>query len=359
MNLPRHLVVVAAGTGGHVMPGLAVADVMRVRGWTVSWIGTEHGMENTLVPRHGITLDKLAFAGMRGKGLRHFLSGGVRMLGAMRSSLQLLRARKPAVVFGTGGYVCVPVGLMAALLRKPLVLLNADAAPLLSNKFLSRFAQRVAFGFPSKQSALAERAVWTGNPVREQVTTLAEPAERYAGRTGALRLLVVGGSLGAAALNETVPRALARLPKEDRPMVVHQAGERHANSVRAAYAEAGVQAEVLTFIDDMAAQYNTTDLVVCRAGAITVSELCAAGVASLLVPLKVSTTSHQADNAQFMATAGAAVHVPQAELTAERLANEITGLKRERLLAMAQAARGLAKPQAANAVADLIEEAAS
>jgi UDP-N-acetylglucosamine--N-acetylmuramyl-(pentapeptide) pyrophosphoryl-undecaprenol N-acetylglucosamine transferase len=355
----RHLVVVAAGTGGHVMPGLAVADVLMARGWTVSWIGTEHGMENTLVPRHGIALDKLAFAGMRGKGLRHFASGGVRMLAALWASLKLLRARSPAAVFGTGGYVCVPVGLVAAMLRKPLVLLNADAAPLLSNKFLARFARYVAFGFPSKPGALAQRAVWTGNPVREQVTAMAEPAKRYAGRTGPLRLLVVGGSLGAAVLNETIPRALGKLAPELRPMVVHQAGERHANAVRAAYAEAGIEAEVVSFIDDMAAQYNSADLVVCRAGAITVSELCAAGIASLLVPLRVSTTSHQTDNAEFMASAGAALHLPQADLSADRLAHEIAALTRPRLLAMAQAARLLAKPHAAHAVADLIEDAAS
>jgi UDP-N-acetylglucosamine--N-acetylmuramyl-(pentapeptide) pyrophosphoryl-undecaprenol N-acetylglucosamine transferase len=358
MSAPsRHLIVVAAGTGGHVMPGLAVADEMLSRGWTVSWVGTSHGMENDLVAKRGITFDALAFAGMRGKGLLHFFGGGLRLLRALAKSVAILSHRKPAVIFGTGGYVCVPVGLVAGLFRRPLVLLNADAALLMSNRMLARLTRRIAFGFPGAYAGLESRATWTGNPVRVDVASMPEPTERTAGRSGPLRLLVIGGSLGAMVLNETVPKALARLDADARPVVVHQSGARHADTLRGAYAEAGVEAEVLPFIDDMAARYSWADLVVCRAGAITVSELCAAGIPAILVPFSASTTGHQKDNAVFMAQAGAGLHLPQAELTPERLANELSQLTRGRLVVMGTAARTLAKPQAAQAVADLIEAA--
>jgi len=354
----RHLVVMAAGTGGHVMPGLAVAAEMQRRGWSVSWIGTEAGMENKLVPAQGIALDRLAFSGMRGKGFAHFFTGGLRMLGAMFASLGILRRRQPAVVFGTGGYVCVPAGLMAKVLRRPLVLLNADAALLMSNRFLAPLAKRVVFGFPGQYERLGERAVWSGNPVRPGFAALEAPTVRYAKRQGPLRILVVGGSLGAMVLNETVPKALAQLPAETRPLVVHQSGARHADLVRAAYAEAGVDAQVLPFIDDMAGCCAEADLVICRAGAITVSELCAGGVPSVLVPLKVSTTSHQEDNARFMAQAQAAWHLPQTEFTPERLARLLSELTRTQLADMGERARTLAKPDAAKTVADLLERVA-
>lgn len=351
----RHLVVMAAGTGGHVMPGLAVAQEMQRRGWTVSWIGTEAGMENRLVPARGIALDRLRFTGMRGKGFLHFLTGGMHLLAAMAASVGVLRRRRPAVVFGTGGYVCVPAGMMASLLRRPMVLLNADAALLMSNKFLAPLAERVVFGFPGKYGRLGSRAVWTGNPVRAEFAALPDPVQRFANRSGPLRVLVVGGSLGAMVLNETVPKAIALLPQEQRPVVVHQSGARHADAVRAAYAEAGVEAEVLPFIDDMAGCCAQADLVICRAGAITVSELCAGGVPSVLVPLKVSTTGHQEDNACFMAQAGGAVHLPQAEFTPERLAQLLASTPRTALAEMGERARALAKPDAARAVADLLE----
>ncbi len=358
MSIARHLVVVAAGTGGHVMPGLAVADEMLARGWTVSWIGTTHGMEGDLVAQRGIAFDALAFAGMRGKGLLHFFGGGFQLLRAIGRSIAILMKRKPHAVFGTGGYVCVPVGLVSSLLRRPLVLLNADAALLMSNRLLARLTRRIAFGFPGRYGSLESRASWTGNPVRNDVVALADPAERAAGRTGPLHVLVIGGSLGAMVLNETVPKALARLEAGARPRVVHQAGARHADGLRGAYAEAGVEAEVLPFIDDMAARYAWADVVVCRAGAITVSELCAAGVPAILVPLQASTTGHQRDNAVFLAQAGGAVHLPQSELSPERLASELGQLTRGRLVAMGTAARTLARPRAAHDVADLIEAAA-
>ncbi|WP_028310586.1 undecaprenyldiphospho-muramoylpentapeptide beta-N-acetylglucosaminyltransferase [Derxia gummosa] len=358
MSPPRHLVVVAAGTGGHVMPGLAVADEMRARGWTVSWIGTTTGMENDLVPARGIALDRIAFTGMRGKGPRHMIEGAVRFVGAMAASLKLLRQRRAKVVFGTGGYVCVPVGLMARLGRRPLVLLNADAALLLSAKLLKPFVTRLATGFPpsGRKADVVER--WTGNPVRAEIAALPDPAQRFAGRGGPLKLLVVGGSLGARVLNQTLPEAVALMPAGRRPVITHQTGRIEADAVRKAYERHGIDAEVLPFIDDMARRYAEADVVLCRAGAITVSELCAGGVPSLLVPLKVSTTSHQQHNAELVEQAGAGLHLPQAGLTAEKLAATLGGLTRERLAAMAANARKLAKAEAAKAVADMLEEVA-
>nr|WP_315209007.1 undecaprenyldiphospho-muramoylpentapeptide beta-N-acetylglucosaminyltransferase [uncultured Albidiferax sp.] len=351
----RHLVVMAAGTGGHVIPGLAVAREMQLRGWTVSWLGTLHGMENKLVPPSGIAMDRIAFSGLRGKGLVHTLTGGLRMLAAFWSCLQILRQRHAHAVLGMGGYVCFPGGLMASLLGKPLMLVNADAALLMSNKALLPVADRVAFGFDGPATQGIRRAVVTGNPVRAEIESIAAPAVRFAGRQGPLRVLVVGGSLGAKAINDCLPQALARLPGEQRPQVVHQTGVAQQAAVQAAYAEQGIAAQVLPFIDDMATELAACDLIICRAGAVTVSELCAAGVAAVLVPLVVSTTSHQRDNAKWLAGQQAGIHLPQAELTPQRLAELLTNLNREQLLAMATQARALAKPHAAARVADELE----
>lgn len=353
-----HLVVMAAGTGGHVMPGLAVAREMQRRGWTVSWLGTTHGLENRLVPpaeTSGIAMDRLGFSGLRGKGLLHTATGGIRLLKAMWDSLRVLRRRGADAVLGMGGYVCFPGGLMASLLNKPLVLANADASLLLSNKSLLPVADRVTFGFDGPAARTTKIAVVTGNPVRAEIEALPAPAERWAGRSGPLRLLVVGGSLGAQVLNQTLPQALALLEAAARPLVVHQTGPAQRDEVHAAYAQAGVAAEVLPFIDDMPGQLARADLMVCRAGAITVSELCAAGVPAILVPLVVSTTAHQRDNAAWMAAQGAAVHLPQAELQPAALAAQLRALQRPQLLAMAERARALARPQAAARVADEIE----
>jgi UDP-N-acetylglucosamine--N-acetylmuramyl-(pentapeptide) pyrophosphoryl-undecaprenol N-acetylglucosamine transferase len=353
----KHLVVMAAGTGGHVIPGLAVAREMTARGWSVSWLGTTTGMENKLVPPAGIPMDAIGFRGIRGKNLVDTLTGGARMLWAFWQCLQILRARRATAVLGMGGYVCFPGGMMAALLGKPLVLVNADAALLLSNKALLPVADRVAFGFAGDAAQAVKNAVVTGNPVRAEIEAIAPPAQRFAGRRGPLKLLVVGGSLGAKVLNETLPQALALLPAGERPVVVHQTGAAHLDAVRALYAQAQVDADLLPFVDDMPARLADCDLMVCRAGAITVSELCAAGVAAVLVPLIVSTTSHQRDNAQWMARHDAAVHLPQTELTPKRLAELLATTTRETLRAMAEKARALAQPKAAARVADLIEEA--
>ena len=359
MFLMPHLVIMAAGTGGHIVPGLAMAREMQGRGWTVSWLGTSHGMENQLVPKTGITLDTITFSGLRGKGLLHAATGGLRLMKAFWDCLRLLRKRSADAVLGMGGYVCFPGGLMASLLNKPLVLVNADASLLMSNESLLPVADRVAFGFAGDAAAnpkLAKLAVVTGNPVRAEIEALPEPAQRYANRQGPLRLLVVGGSLGAQVLNRTLPAALALIPDGQRLQVVHQTGSLQADEVREAYEQAGIPAEVLPFIDDMAGRLAACDVMVCRAGAITVSELCAAGVPAVLVPLIISTTAHQRDNAAWMAAQGAALHVPQSELTPQRLADTLSGLSREALAEMAGKARALARPRAAARVADEIEQ---
>ena len=339
-----------------MIPGLAVAREMQLRGWTVSWLGTTHGMENRLVPPSGIAMDNIAFSGLRGKGLLHTLTGGLRLLGAFWSCLTILRRRSASAVLGMGGYVCFPGGMMASLLGKPLLLVNADAALLLSNRALLPVADRVAFGFDGAAARGVKNAVVTGNPVRAEIEALPMPALRFAGRAGPLRLLVVGGSLGARVLNQCLPQALALCPPMERPHVTHQTGEANLAEVQAGYAQAEVQAEVLPFIDDMPRRLAECDVLVCRAGAVTVSEICAAGVASVLVPLIVSTTSHQRDNALHMAAHGAAIHLPQAELAPQRLAELLRGLTRPALLAIAQKARALAMPQAASRIADELDK---
>jgi UDP-N-acetylglucosamine--N-acetylmuramyl-(pentapeptide) pyrophosphoryl-undecaprenol N-acetylglucosamine transferase len=353
--MTRHLVIMAAGTGGHVIPGLAVAREMQARGWAVTWLGTEGGMENRLVPPSGIEMDLLAFSGLRGKNFVQTMFGGLRLLKAFWDSARILRRRSADAVLGMGGYVCFPGGMMASLLGKPLMLVNADAGLLLSNKALLPVADRVAFGFDGPAVAKVKQGLVTGNPVRKEIEGMPPPEARFEGRTGPLRMLVVGGSLGAKVLNETVPAALSQMPPERRPMVMHQTGMAHLDEVRGRYATLGVQAEVLPFIDDMASYLAACDLIVCRAGAITVSELCSAGVPSLLVPLVVSTTAHQRDNAAWMAERGAAMHLPQSELSPQTLAEALLKLDRDQLLAMAQKARLLARPQAAEKVADEIE----
>jgi UDP-N-acetylglucosamine--N-acetylmuramyl-(pentapeptide) pyrophosphoryl-undecaprenol N-acetylglucosamine transferase len=353
--MTRHLVIMAAGTGGHIIPGLAVAKEMQHRGWQVSWLGTATGMENKLVPPSGIPLDTISFAGLRGKGLLHTLTGGLRLLKAFGDAFGILRRRSADAVLGMGGYVCFPGGLMASLLNKPLMLVNADASLLMSNRALLPVADKVGFGFDGEAATKVRRAVVTGNPVRAEIEALPEPAERYAGRAGPLKLLVVGGSLGARALNEVLPNALALIDARERPIVTHQTGQANLDSVRKAYEMVGVRAEIVPFIDDMARALADCDLMICRAGAVTVSELCAGGIPSILVPLVVSTTAHQRDNAKFMAQHGAAIHLPQDELGPQRLADLLQGTDRTALQSMAEKARHLGRPRAAARVADEIE----
>jgi len=349
-----HLVVVAAGTGGHVMPGLAVAERLRARGWSVSWLGTRAGMERRIVEPSGIAFDAIDFGNPRKGGAGARALALPRLLRAAWQSGRILARRRPAAVFTTGGWIAVPAGLAAFSRRVPLAMLNADAAPLLSMRMLLRACSIVCCGFEGEAARLAgRRARVTGNPVRAGIAALPPPRQRYAGREGPLRVLVVGGSLGASVLNRVVPQALALL--QPPAQVVHQCGVAQLEQARAAYRDAGVDAEVVDFLEDMPARYAWADVVVCRAGAITVAELCAAGVASILVPLVAGTTTHQRSNAEWMERRGAAMHLPQAGLAPESLAAKLREATRERLQAIAQAARALAPADAGGAVSDEIE----
>jgi UDP-N-acetylglucosamine--N-acetylmuramyl-(pentapeptide) pyrophosphoryl-undecaprenol N-acetylglucosamine transferase len=354
----KRLMIMAAGTGGHIFPGIAIAQTMRARGWEVSWLGTTVGMEQDIVPKSGIEMDSIDFSGMRGKGLQHTLSGTFKLTASFVTCLRILARRRPDVVLGMGGYVTVPGGMMARLRGVPLALVNADAALLLSNKTLTPLAQRVLFGFPADFGRAAGKASVTGNPVRQAILDVTPPQSRFDGREGPLRILVVGGSLGAKVLNDSVPAALALMPEGTRASVTHQSGKKNIEALRKSYADAGVEANIVDFIDDMAAAYAQADLVICRAGAITISELTAAGVASVLVPFVAATTGHQRDNAKWMANQHAAVHLPQGELNAARLAKLLTSLSRGDCRAMAIAAQAVGKRDANEAIAEILEKLA-
>lgn len=355
----RKLLIVAAGTGGHVMPGLAIAQALRARGWVVTWLGTRSGMERSLVERAGLEFHAVSFSNIRGKGLWALAQGILRLAQAFVASVRIVRAAAPSVVLTTGGYVAVPAGLAAAWLHRPLSFLNADAAPQLSLRILLHFVRVVLCGFNGAAARLAGRkARLSGAPVRAEIAAMPEPSVRFAGRTGRLGLLVIGGSLGARVLNEVVPEALALMGPSERPQVVHQCGSGNEVATRQAYESRGLAVELLPFIDDMAARYAAADVVLCRAGAITVTELCVAGVGAILVPLVAATTAHQRANAEFLATQGAALHVPQAECTAQHLAQLLRSLPRPRLQEMAQRARALGRPDATACVVREIESLA-
>ncbi|MCD8339320.1 MAG: undecaprenyldiphospho-muramoylpentapeptide beta-N-acetylglucosaminyltransferase [Burkholderiales bacterium] len=354
--MTKTLVIAAAGTGGHVMPGLAVAKIMIERGWNVHWIGTKVGMERKLVEKYDIPFDELNFQGLRGKGLETMLTGGFKLVGSILRSRNLLKKCQADIVFSTGGYVAVPVCLAAGAISIPYVLMNSDAEPLLSVKLVQGNSSGVLCGFQGLAADLAgNKALITGNPVREEIIKVRHPEVRYAEPKDKLDLLIFGGSLGAKVFNETAPRALALIPEDKRPNVVHQCGIKAVPDVEALYKELGVKAEVVPFIEDMAAAYEKADVVLARAGAISVSELTAAGVPAILVPLVVKTTSHQKGNAEYMSKEGAAVYLPQTELTPERLAEVIQELDRETLLEMAKKAKLLGHPGAATTAANFLE----
>ncbi|MCK8516291.1 undecaprenyldiphospho-muramoylpentapeptide beta-N-acetylglucosaminyltransferase [Methylonatrum kenyense] len=352
------VVIMAAGTGGHVFPGLAVARELLDRGVPVIWLGTEAGLEARLVPAASLPLETLQVRGLRRNGLKGWLQAPVTVIAAVWRAAGILRRHRPRSVLGLGGYVTGPGGVAAWLLRRPLVIHEQNARPGLSNRLLARIARRRLSGFSMRFPGRGQLEV-VGNPVRRDFAALAEPAVRYADRSGPLRLLVVGGSLGAQVLNETVPRALAELPSSARPQVRHQSGERTAELARQAYAEAGVSVQLETFIEDMAAAYAWADLVICRAGALTVSELAAAGVASWLVPLPHAVDDHQTANARVLADAGAAVLIPQSDLSAGSLAAALRNANRDQLRGMAERARAQAAPRATERVADICLEVAA
>lgn len=350
---PRTLMVMAGGTGGHVFPGLAVAHRMRAQGWRVVWLGNPGGMEATLVPRQGVPIEFVRFGGLRGKGLSTKLALPLNLLRACLQSLRVLRRVAPDVVLGMGGYITFPAGLMTALTRRPLVLHEQNSVAGLANRVLAKFASRVLVAFPNA----LPNAEWTGNPIRDSLTTAAAPAERYAARSGRLRVLVVGGSLGAAALNEIIPRALAVLTPDERPEVVHQAGAKHLDALRSHYAAAGLtpseQIELVPFIEDMASAYANADLVICRAGAMTIAEIAVVGVAALFVPFPFAVDDHQTTNARFLCESGAADLIQQRELSVDKLVAWLRAHPREKLAEMAVRARAQAKPDATDRVAQI------
>jgi len=343
----KTLLVMAGGTGGHIFPGIAVAEVLHAKGWRIVWMGNPDGMEARLIPARGYETAWVRFTALRGKGLLRKLMLPVNLLAGFWQALRQLRRVRPDVVLGMGGYISFPGGMMAVLTGRPLVLHEQNSVAGLANRVLAGVADSVLSGFPQ----VLKNARWVGNPVREEIAATAPPAQRFAERSGPLRLLVVGGSLGASVLNLTVPQALARIPAGQRPLVTHQAGEKQIDALRAAYRDAGVDGELLPFIDDMAARYAAADLVICRAGALTVAELAAVGVASVLVPFPHAVDDHQTGNARFLSEHGAAILLPQHELSADALAGLLADLNRARLLEMACKARELAKPQAAREVA--------
>ncbi|MCX7240078.1 MAG: undecaprenyldiphospho-muramoylpentapeptide beta-N-acetylglucosaminyltransferase [Burkholderiales bacterium] len=344
--------IIAGGTGGHIFPGLALAHALRDRGWRVHWLGAPNSMESRLVPPQGFALELVDFSGVRGKGFATLLALPLRLARAFWQSLQVLRRVRPDVVLGLGGYITFPAGLMAALLRRPLVLHEQNSVAGMANKLLAKVASRVFTAFPD----VLPQGLWVGNPLRAEFLRQGAPAERFAARSGPLRLLVVGGSLGARALNSVVPQALALIPQQQRPQVLHQSGEKQIDELRANYAAAGVQAELTPFINNTAQAFAEADLVLCRAGASTVTELAAVGAASLLVPFPAAVDDHQTRNARFLADRGAGWLLPQNELTAQTLSAMLQTTKREALLECATAARAAQKLGATEAVAAACEE---
>jgi UDP-N-acetylglucosamine--N-acetylmuramyl-(pentapeptide) pyrophosphoryl-undecaprenol N-acetylglucosamine transferase len=352
--MSRTILIMAGGTGGHVFPALAVADFLKGRGWNVVWLGTPGGMESRLVPQKGYEIEYVRFGGVRGKGPMRLLILPVQLLLAFAQSIGVILRVRPDVVLGMGGFTAFPGGLMSALLARPLVIHEQNSIAGMTNKVLAHLADQVLTAFPAPFGKPSGEMV--GNPVRADIAALPGPAERFAGRGGRLRLLVVGGSLGAQVLNETVPQALALLDEAERPEVVHQAGAKQIDALKANYEIAGVTADARAFIDDMAQMYGWCDLMICRAGALTLAEITAAGVASVLVPYPHAVDDHQTHNARYLSDNGAAVLLPQPELSAEKLAGLIREATREKLLAMAEAARKLAKPQATARVAEVCME---
>ena len=353
----RPVLIMAGGTGGHIFPGLAVAECLRGQGVPVAWLGAVGGMETRVVPAHGIELHTVAVGGLRGKGWKTRLLAPLMLLRALGASLALLRRLRPRSVLSMGGYVAGPGGLAAWLLRRPLLVHEQNRVAGFTNRKLASLARRVLAGFADA----LPHAQWVGNPVRATIGALPPPARRMADRIGPAHLLVLGGSLGARALNLSLPQALARIAPDQRPEVLHQCGARGLGEARAAYAQAGVEARVVAFIDDMADAYGWADMAVCRAGALTLAELSAAGLGALLVPFPHAVDDHQTRNADVLVAVGAAEIMQENQLDIPRLAQRLAALLGDRpaLLAMAEAARTLAKPDAAQVIARACTEVAA
>jgi len=343
--------VMAGGTGGHIFPGLAVAEALRERGWRVHWLGAPGSMEERLVPPRGFAFEPIAFGGVRGKDLSTLFKLPLRLVRAGWQALRVVRRVRPDVLVGLGGYITFPGGVMGVLSGKPLVLHEQNSVAGMANKVLARLARRSFSAYPK---ALPQ-GEWIGNPLRAEFLRQPEPVERFAGRTGPLRVLVVGGSLGAQALNDVVPQALAQLPAHERPTVTHQSGEKMIAALRAAYAAAGVDATLTPFIQDTAQAFADADVVIARAGASTVTELAAVGAAAIFVPFPHAVDDHQTHNARFLVDAGAAWLLPQTELSPERLAQMLRSLDRSTLLQRAQAALAQRKTGAVESMVQACE----
>ena len=352
--MTKTALIMAGGTGGHIFPGLAVAHELRARGWNVHWLGAPASMEERLVPPQGFAFEAVEFSGVRGKGALSLLGLPLRLAKALSQARAVVRRVKPDVVVGLGGYITVPGGLAAKLAGVPVVLHEQNSIAGMANKVLARFAKRVFTAFPR----VIDGAQWVGNPLRAAFTQQAAPSERFAGRTGPLQLLVVGGSLGAKALNDVVPQALALLPAAVRPVVTHQSGAKQIDALTANYQAAGVQATLTPFIDDAAKAYADADLIVCRAGASTVTELAAVGAAAVFVPFPAAVDDHQTANARFLVDADAGWLVQQRDLTAQKLAQMLENMQRSTLVEKAQKAKNMQKLEAAQRVADACEEVA-
>ena len=338
--------IMAGGTGGHIFPGLAVAEALRTRGWQVHWLGAPGSMESRLVPAQGFALETIAFGGVRGKGVLTLVLLPLRLLRAFWQALAVVRRVRPDVVVGLGGYISFPGGMMASLVGKPLVLHEQNSVAGMANRVLATVADKVFTAFPN----VLRKAEWVGNPLRAAFMQQKAPAERLAGRSGPLRLLVVGGSLGAQALNDVVPRALALLSPAERPWVLHQSGAAQVERLRANYAAAGVEAELTPFIDDAASAFADADVIVCRAGASTVTEIAAVGAAAVFVPFPSAVDDHQTANARFLVDAGGGWLLPQSELSAEGLAKMLRNMERTALMNKAIAAKNMQKIAATEAV---------
>ncbi|MEP7184912.1 MAG: undecaprenyldiphospho-muramoylpentapeptide beta-N-acetylglucosaminyltransferase [Rhodanobacter sp.] len=356
MRSQAPVLIMAGGTGGHIFPGLAVAECLRAQGVPVVWLGAVGGMETRVVPAQRIDLYAVAIGGLRGKGFTTRLMAPWMLLRALIASLRLIRKLKPRSVLSMGGYVAGPGGLAAWLLRRPLLVHEQNRVAGFTNRKLAGLAKRVMAGFADTLPG----AKWVGNPVRDVITMLPPPTQRMAGRQGKPRLLVLGGSLGARTLNVSVPQALAQLTTAQRPEVLHQCGARGLDEAREAYMKAGVEADVVAFIDDIAASYGWADLAVCRAGALTLAELTAAGLGAVLVPFPHAVDDHQTRNAEALVAVGAAVVMQESELDVQILGQRLESLlgDRGKLLTMAEAARTLAKPDAAAVIATACIEAA-
>ena len=353
--MSKTALIMAGGTGGHIFPGLAVAHALRERGWQVHWLGAPGSMESRLVPAQGFTLETIDFSGVRGKGLVTLALLPLRLLKAFWQALAVVRRVKPDVVVGLGGYISFPGGMMAVLAGKPLVLHEQNSVAGMANRVLATVADRVFTAFPK----VFAKGQWVGNPLRPAFTQQPLPAARFAGRSGPLRLLVVGGSLGARALNEIVPQALALLPPDQRPQVLHQSGAQQIEALRANYAAAGVEATLTPFIDDTAQAFADADLIVCRAGASTVTEIAAVGAAAVYVPFPSAVDDNQTRNARFLVDAGGGWLLPQREMRAEVLSKMLQNMQRSTLLERAEQAKKMQKIEATAAVVRACEELAA